>query len=187
MLLWIDLETTGLEPQEDYILEVAWQLTDNNIVAVDDMYTRITEVPAQAWMAIAESPVVWEMHDTSGLLADYENCWAGERMNRIEDVEDQILAQIEQLNAEEPIMVAGFSVHFDLGFIREHMPRLARVLSHRVYDVTTLKTFFKSFNVSATYENVGKHRAYWDTLEAMSIARDYRQFVHTHIEEDGNA
>lgn len=179
MLLWIDLETTGLEPQDDQILEVAWQLTDDSLVPVDDMHTHVIEPTPHTWKILPLEPVVWQMHEESGLLHDLEK---SQHLMQLCDVEDLILRQIE--NVDEQIMVAGFSVHFDLGFIREHMPRLARKLSHRIYDVTTLKTFFKSFNVVASYENVGKHRAYWDTLEAMSIARDFRNFVHTHTESE---
>ena len=177
MILWLDLETTGLDAKDDYILEVAWQLTANDLVAVDDMYTHVIDVPPVVWSLIPQVPEVYQMHETSGLLADLERA---DNLMRIEDVEDRILAQLEGI--DELIMLGGFSVHFDLGFIREKMPRLANKLSHRIYDVTTLKTFFKSLSVAPSIENLGKHRAHFDTIEAMEIARQFRNFVSDNIE-----
>jgi oligoribonuclease len=174
MLLWIDLETTGLSPQDDYILEVAWTITDNSLVTIDDVYTHVTELTPKAWVQLTQTPEVLEMHRNTGLLTEIDEA---KKLMRVEDIEDQIIDQLKQAGLEEPIMSAGFSVHFDLGFINEHMPRLGRMLSHRTYDVTTLKTFFKSVHVDHHVENYGKHRAHYDIVEALSIAREYRDYV----------
>jgi oligoribonuclease len=174
MLLWIDLETTGLSPQDDHILEVAWTITDNSLITIDDVYTHVTQLSPQAWVQLTQTPEVLEMHRNSGLLTEIDEA---KTLMRLEDIEDQIIAQLKQTGLEEIIMVAGFSVHFDLSFINEHMPRLARLLSHRTYDVTTLKTFFKSVHIEHHVENYGKHRAHYDTVEALSIAREYRDYI----------
>lgn len=174
MLLWIDLETTGLSPVDDYILEVAWTITDNSLVTIDDVYTHVAEISPKAWVQLTQTPEVLEMHRTSGLLAELDEA---KTLMRVEDIEDQIIAQLKETGLEEPIMVAGFSVHFDLSFVHEHMPRLASMLSHRTYDVTTLKTFFKSVHVDHHVENYGKHRAHYDIVEALSVAREYRDYI----------
>jgi oligoribonuclease (3'-5' exoribonuclease) len=174
MLLWIDLETTGLSSVDDYVLEVAWTITDNSLVTVDDVYTHVCDISPKAWVQLTQTPEVLEMHRNTGLLTEIDEA---KDLMRLEDIEDQIIDQLKNVNTEEQIMVAGFSVHFDLGFINEHMPRLAKMLSHRTYDVTTLKTFFKSVHVSHNVENYGKHRAHYDIVEALSIAREYRDYV----------
>ena len=183
MLLWIDLETTGIEPADNHILEVAWQLTNHDLTPVSDMYTYVVEPDPVIWSLLPQVPEVYVMHENSGLLEDLENSRGAKSLWEIEDM---IIHHIF-CNPDDIVMVAGFSVHFDLGFIREHMPRLARKLSHRVFDVSTLKTFFKTFDVVPMYENVSKHRAYWDTIEAMNVTRDFRQFVSTHTKEETNA
>lgn len=174
MLLWIDLETTGLSPIDDHILEVAWTITDNSLVTIDDVYTHVCQISPSAWVQLTQTPEVLEMHRNSGLLAEIDEA---KTLMRLEDIEDQIMAQLNETGLEEIIMVAGFSVHFDLGFINEHMPRLARLLSHRTYDVTTLKTFFNSVYIEHHVENYGKHRAHYDIVEALSVAREYRDNI----------
>lgn len=174
MLLWIDLETTGLSPVDDHILEVAWTITDNSLVTIDDVYTHVCQISPAAWVQLTQTPEVLEMHRNSGLLTEIDEAKA---LMRLEDIEDQIMAQLKETGLEEIVMVAGFSVHFDLGFINEHMPRLARLLSHRTYDVTTLKTFFNSVYIEHHVENYGKHRAHYDIVEALSVAREYRDYV----------
>lgn len=187
MLLWIDLETTGLEPADNYILEAAWLVTDNNCKSLTDVYTQVVETSPKAWVQLSQTPEVLEMHRHSGLLEDIDQ---SKRVMRIEDVEDLIMQQLVSCPREDDdyIMVAGFSVHFDLAFIREHMPRLARMLSHRVYDVSTLKTLFNNFGIEHGVENYGKHRAYCDIVEALSVARVYRDtLTNLTIKETDNA
>ena len=96
---------------------------------------------------------------------------------RVEDIEDQIIAQLKETGLEEPVMVAGFSVHFDLSFVHEHMPRLATQLSHRVYDVSTMKTLFKSVGHTDVITNDNKHRANHDIDNSLRYAWMYRDIL----------
>lgn len=176
MLLWIDLETTGLSPQDDFIIEAAWVVTDNKLKSLTDVYTQVAELSPAGWVQLSQTPEVLEMHRNSGLLEEID---LSKRLMRIEDIEDQIMHQLVSCPMEDDdyVMVAGFSVHFDLAFIREHMPRLARMLSHRVYDVSTLKMFFGTHDIQHNVENYGKHRAYMDIVEAVQVARFYRDYM----------
>ena len=177
MLLWIDLETTGLDPRVDAIIEVAWLLTDNSAASITDITSRLVEPSPRARSRMLATPEVISMHVRSGLIEDLSSETG---IHQIEDVEDEILASIKGAlakDADQLLMVAGFSVHFDLAFIQEYMPRLAEWLSHRVYDVSTLKTFFSSAGLYASVENLRKHRAEADVIEALEVARTYRDIL----------
>lgn len=171
MLLWIDLETTGLDPVNDHIVEVAWMTSYDNLTARSHVNSYVIDLSPVARKQLMENPFVLDMHKTSGLLEDVD---AGNNVFRVEDVEDQIIAALKrETPADERISVAGFSVHFDLAFINEHMPRLAELLSHRVYDVSTLRTFFRELGIEPDFDNDRKHRAANDVLESYDVARYY--------------
>ena len=173
MLLWIDLETTGIDPVNDHILEVAWRVTNDSLIPWSVTRSHVVSPSPQAWKQLKETPFVMDMHIENGLLDDIDNEFVEKLV--IEDIEDQILADVNIVDG--PWMVAGSSVHFDLAFIREHMPRLAEKLSHRIYDVTTLKTLFKSVGYVDDIRNDFKHRASSDIDNATRYAWMYRDIL----------
>jgi hypothetical protein len=69
-------------------------------------------------------------------------------------------------------VLAGDSVHFDLGFVRYHMPTLAKRLSHRVYDVSAIKLFCRSLGMPKIERKEDPvHRAAGDVLRSIEHAK----------------
>lgn len=172
MLLWIDLETTGTDPASDHILEVAWRITNDSLIPWSVTKSHVVRPSKEAWTQLQQTPFVMDMHIENGLLNDIDTM---HDLLLIEDVEDLILSDIDIVN--EVWMTAGSSPHFDLSFIREHMPRLARKLSHRIYDTSTLKTLFKSVGHMDEIRNEGKHRAATDIDNSLAYAWMYRDIL----------
>ena len=180
MLLWIDIETTGLDPVNDHILEVAWRVTNDSLIPWSVTKTHIIRPTKETWRAMQQSPFVMDMHIESGLLSDIDKF---DHQLLLEDVEQEIINDIS-IVANEDWMVAGSSVHFDLGFLREHMPRLSNMLSHRIYDTTTLKTLFKSVGHLDVIGNDAPHRAAFDIDNSLRYAWMYRDILTDHFKEN---
>lgn len=182
MLIWIDLETTGIDPVNDYILEVAWRITNDSLIPWSVTKSHVVRPSKEAYKQLQQTPFVMDMHIENGLLNDLDTM---HDLLLIEDVEDLILADISIVN--DTWMIAGSSPHFDLSFIHEHMPRLARKLSHRIYDTSTLKTLFKSVGYMDDIRNDDKHRAASDIDNSLRYAWMYRDTLADHHKETDNA
>ena len=169
MYLWIDLETTGLDPEHDRMIEVGWFLSDNWEKVTEEQSVLITPDKI-AWELMQQDLFVQTMHTENDLLKDMESF--GTIM--VDDAEDQILETLDIHQVGQPIL-AGSSVHFDRSFIRNWMPRLDRRLSHRHMDASALRMFVDAVG----YQSVGqkieptKHRALEDSLESFELYRRY--------------
>jgi oligoribonuclease len=165
MYLWIDLETTGLDPDNDRIIEVGWFLSERTRQITDEQSVLITPDKI-AWELMQQDLFVQTMHTQNELLSDME------RFGSImpEDAEDQILEDLAKYE-DELFILAGSSVHFDRGFIRNWMPRLDRKLMHRHMDVSTIKLFLQDldygFYVERQHET--KHRAMSDVVDSFNL------------------
>ena len=177
MYLFLDLETTGLAPTIDKILEVAWVPAHTNFSTSNSIESNGVTPSILAWDLLEADRFVTDMHEKSGLIDDLQHGPTYE----LSYVEDRVLEtmrewEIEHVNCgdDKTWYLAGASVHFDLGFIRVLMPRLAAKLSHRVFDTSTLKAFFSLFITQPTeLVNERPHRAENDVLEVVEIAQFY--------------
>lgn len=177
-LLWLDLETTGLDPYRDSVLEVGvFQ------VPFETPFDLSTEPDYHAVLSFNQwdgkiSRAVREMHVKSGLVGE---CVLSE-MPR-DSVNEYLCEKFPPIIAVDgtpiPYVLAGSSVHFDLVFIRRHFPTFARSLSHRVYDVSSLRLFCYSLGMPEMSKSDPKHRVLSDIRASVALGRHCESWLRT--------
>lgn len=183
-LLWMDLETTGLEPDKHLILEASYQATTFRhpyapLTRQRTVLTLADDFDVDQAYEKADAHVR-KMHTTSGL-------WADLKLGRNSYDEPAITARLLerdllQLSANWPtkrsrrVMLAGNTVHFDLGFLRAHLPKFAARLHFRVFDASGARTFLRSLGMPRG-EHENPHRADRDMLAARELAHLCAQWI----------
>jgi oligoribonuclease len=182
MLLPLDLETTGLIPAIDRILEVSWGVLNDDLSSRAGELDSAVIVPTQqAWDLLDANEFVRAMHTQSLLIADLKDAEEGRAPAfLLSDVEEMILGAIEhwQTSPEEQVNLLGSSVHFDRAFIDIWMPRLSKRLHHRVFDVSSLLMLFTPLGVEHGVVNSGQHRAENDIRWSIDVARAYASHIY---------
>lgn len=137
-ILWVDIETTGLDAQNDHILQIACVLTDfENTVHYKQEFTIGYDVQT---LQRVMSEWCKKQHAESGLSERVLNSTF-----QLKDAEKQIILCINQhLKVRDTVYIAGNSVHFDKKFIDHHMPLLSTRLSHRIIDISTISILCKN-------------------------------------------
>lgn len=184
--VFVDLETSGLDPQLDRIVEIAWTYADEKLRRLmDTSHTPVQPVGA-ALDRINSTPEVLDMHTRTGLLDELKK----PDLPLLQSVETVICEELDAINERyqrylttltpeqriDPAMtpkmefvLAGKNVHFDKGFIDRYMPRLSSRLSHRVFDQTSLRYLLEALGISVNLVPAGdvagglvEHRAAFD-------------------------
>jgi Oligoribonuclease (3''->5'' exoribonuclease) len=180
-LLWVDLETTGLEvvtkSRQDQVIEVAAMVTtfDLDPIAGYHDVVRLTKTGVER---IKSNEYVLNMHKKNGLLRD-----AATTKNTLAEVEENILNMLAintTFNKGE-LMLAGSGVgHFDNAIIREQMPRLAEWLNYALFDIGVYRRMTKIFAqkdivnpTAASYGDVKLHRAWEDVVGHVEESKKY--------------
>lgn len=138
MLLWVDLEMTGLSPVHDRILEVAAIITDWDLEE-KATYTGVVKVSDKI---IAERMVgeFWEKNKASydGLVAQNASGKAAAT------IEKELLEFVEEQCGDAVVYLAGNSIHQDQKFIEREWPELNARLHYRQLDVSSWKVYFEN-------------------------------------------
>lgn len=177
--VWLDLETTGLDPNAGKILEWAIVMAaddrDGDMQPVETVTDVIHCSPEDA--AALCDDYVTRMHTESGLLAD-----CAESTATLEEAEDFILGYLQAVTGKaEPaeLVIAGFNPSYDVAWLRVHMPRVAACLDYHTFDVRTLEAAAKAWGPTFKKPVVEgtRHRALADCLYALATAGAIREAV----------
>jgi len=181
VLVWMDLEMTGLEPETDVIVEIATLITDDdlNIIAEgpdlvihqsDDVLARMNQV-------------VIDMHTKSGLLEAIKSSTI--------TLEEAGAATLEFIRQHIPeartIPLCGNSIGTDRRFLAKYLPEIENYLHYRSVDVSTIKELARRWYPKLGSDRPNKggtHRALDDIRASVNELAFYRERVFTPLKPE---
>ncbi|PSJ38704.1 oligoribonuclease [Zobellella taiwanensis] len=173
-LVWIDLEMTGLEPDEHRIIEIASIVTDKDLTV------------------LAEGPVL-AIHQSEGELAKMDE-WnvrthtgSGlvDRVRASTVTEAEAVARtldfLRQWVPAKTSPLCGNSIGQDRRFLVRHMPELEAFFHYRSIDVSTVKELVRRWQPALLeqFSKKGSHLALDDIRESIAELQFYREKVFT--------
>lgn len=163
-LLWLDLEMTGLDPEEDRILEVAAIVTDFDFeesgrfeAIVKQPVDKLERMKQGKWYDWSSGQrvvvgTVYDMAKENGLLDKIDSDGQDEKI-----VEQQLLDFIDK-HFTSAVYLAGNSIHQDRRFIRRWLPRVEEKLHYRMIDVSSFKVLMQG-KYKVNFKHPDSHRA----------------------------
>lgn len=171
-LIWIDLEMTGLNPQQDRIIEIATIVTD----------AELNEIAVGPVLAIHQDESLlaqmddWNQshHSSSGLLErvrQSKQTMADAELATLEFLKEHISA------GDSPM--CGNSICQDRRFMALWMPTLEAFFHYRNLDVSTLKELARRWYPEelANLHKRGVHLALEDIRDSIDELRYYRKTI----------
>lgn len=171
-LIWIDLEMTGLDCNNDEILEIAIVVTDADL----------NEVATAPVIAIQQSESrlhamdKWntKTHGESGL-------WDRVLQSQFDyaSAEQQMLDFLNRHVLEYTSPMCGNSICQDRRFMARLMPRLEKYFHYRNLDVSTIKELARRWcpDVMEGHKKESKHEALSDIRDSIEELQYYRQYM----------
>ncbi len=198
--LWFDAEFTGLDTSSADLLQVAMVITDSNL-------RRLTAPSLDICLCIKLDPSVpvsaWVAENLAGLLA---KCRSEQAVSlkeadailskRIDDVVGPVSRELKK----RPVL-AGNTVHMDMGIARRLLPEFSRRLHYRLLDVSTLKVLWNDSQLGPVFEKEQAgiiqqylpegftvppstaHDAYYDIHASLSEMNYYRRHLWKNTQE----
>lgn len=163
---------TGLDPNEDFILEVAAIITDFDFTEL---------VRYEARIGYAQDIVARRMQ--------LNKWWEKVPQNRdefldglakgkpLETVERDLIRLLHEQFGDEPAILAGNSIHQDRKFIARWWPTLNGIMHYRMLDVSSLKVYMQG-KYGIEFEKKSVHRALDDIEESMAEWQYYMKKLH---------
>ena len=169
-LAWMDLEMTGLDPEQDVIIEIATIVTDKDLNIIAEGPVLAVHQPDVLLDAMDD----WntKTHGNSGLTKRVRESQTNARVAELQTLE--FLQQYVKAGASP---LCGNSIHQDRRFLVKYMPELEGYMHYRNIDVSTLKELAKRWKpeVVSSFNKKGAHQALDDIKESIAEMVHYRQ------------
>lgn len=175
-MIWVDIETTGLNPEKDLILEVGMIGTTAEGAIIDGMFRHSYPFVASLPHVIESiDPFVQDMHTESGLWLDLDVAHENEYDDTaVSDVFCEWWEDCELKTGTFPM--CGSSVQFDRAFLKAQEPDIEELFHYRNIDISTLKGVAGLVAPSVTeipWPQAKKHRVIPDIFDSVIEYRHY--------------
>lgn len=171
-LVWIDLEMTGLDPEEHKIIEIASIITDKQLNILAEGPVLAIHQPDAELANMDEWNV--RTHTGSGLVERVKASSISEAQ-----AVSQTLAFLRQWVPEQSSPLCGNSIGQDRRFLVRHMPELEAFFHYRNVDVSTIKELVRRWQPELLDKltKTGAHQALVDIQESIAELQFYRENV----------
>jgi len=169
-LIWIDLEMTGLDTVNDYIIEIATIVTDGDLnVLAEGPIIAIHQADSTL-----EAMDEWNtrQHGGSGLVERIRNSTTTEA-----EAEQQTLDFLKEYVPAGVSPMCGNSICQDRRFMARIMPELEAFFHYRNLDVSSLKELARRWapKVEKSFKKNGSHLAMDDVKDSIRELQHYRE------------
>jgi len=178
LLVWVDLETTGLDVDEKMngmhkhkIIEIGIHITDTHYNIVDEGFSVIVHQDKDTVLSLLNDYVL-NMHTKNGLLDRVEASTVS-----LEEAEQMAIAYINSFSIKHgSSRLCGNSISLDMNFIQAQMPDFAKVFHYRKLDVSSFKIVAWHHYPEEAAKFVKKecHRALDDIKESIAEMNHYK-------------
>lgn len=169
-LIWIDLEMTGLDTDNDYIIEIATIVTDADLNVLAEGPTIAIHQSDEILEAMDE----WNtrQHGNSGLVARIKETRTTEA-----EAEQQTLDFLKEYVPAGVSPMCGNSICQDRRFMARIMPELEAYFHYRNLDVSSLKELARRWapKVEKSFKKKSSHLAMDDVKDSIRELQHYRE------------
>lgn len=171
LLLWVDLEMTGLDETIHHIIEIASIITDKDLNIIAQGPNLAIHQPEHILDLMDDWCI--KTHGESGLTDRVRKSTLS-----IEEAEKETLLFARSYLPEGTSPLCGNSIGTDRRFIKKYMPKLHQFCHYRNLDVSTLKELAKRwYPTLQPYEKKGSHQALEDIEESIEELRYFRHHI----------
>jgi oligoribonuclease len=173
LLVWMDLEMSGLDAHKERILEAAALITNSDLELVAAGPNLVIHQPEEVLEAMDE----WNQqhHGDSGLIARVRASTITQA-----DAEAALLEFVSAHCERGKAPLVGNSIHHDRWFLKLHMPALEAYFHYRIIDISSIKELCRRWyptEFAQMPEKKKAHRALDDILESVEELRAYRRSI----------
>lgn len=169
-LIWIDLEMTGLNIEQDRIIEIATVVTDTDLNIIAEGPVIAISQPPELLAGMDE----WNtrQHNASGLVERVKKSPITEQT-----AEQETLTFLQQYVPKGASPICGNSICQDRRFLYKYMPTLEAFFHYRNLDVSTLKILAQRWAkaTAGSYTKESQHLALADIIDSIEELRFYRK------------
>ena len=171
-LVWIDMEMTGLDPENCLVLEIATIITDENL----NIIAQGPVIAVHQSDEVLDNMSEWciQAHGKSGLT---QRC--KDSQYSVLDAEKETLDFIKNYVPENTSPLCGNTIGQDRRFMVKYMPQLEEYVHYRNIDVSTIKELARRWKpeVLKGFTKKGVHLALDDIKESIEELKYYREHV----------